>query len=45
MALDLADVFAMVLEGVPREVAKIITEQMSAPTLGIGAGPDCDGRS
>jgi len=44
MALDHAGVFAMVVEGIPREVAKIITEQISAPTLGIGAGPDCDGQ-
>jgi 3-methyl-2-oxobutanoate hydroxymethyltransferase len=44
VALDNAGVFAMVLEGIPREVAKIITEQVSAPTLGIGAGPDCDGQ-
>ncbi len=34
----------MVLEGIPREVAKAITKQVSAPTLGIGAGPDCDGQ-
>jgi 3-methyl-2-oxobutanoate hydroxymethyltransferase len=44
MALDKAGVFAIVLEGMPREVAKIITEQVSVPTLGIGAGPDCDGQ-
>jgi len=44
VALDNAGVFAIVLEGIPREVAKIITEQVSAPTLGIGAGPDCDGQ-
>jgi 3-methyl-2-oxobutanoate hydroxymethyltransferase len=44
VALDNAGVFAMVLEGIPREVAKIITEQVSVPTLGIGAGPDCDGQ-
>jgi 3-methyl-2-oxobutanoate hydroxymethyltransferase len=44
IALDHAGVFAMVLEGIPREVAKIITERISAPTLGIGAGPDCDGQ-
>jgi 3-methyl-2-oxobutanoate hydroxymethyltransferase len=44
MALDNAGVFAMVVEGIPCEVAKIITEQISAPTLGIGAGPDCDGQ-
>lgn len=44
VALDKAGVFAMVLEGIPREVAKVISEQISAPTLGIGAGPDCDGQ-
>lgn len=44
LALDNAGVFAMVLEAIPREVAKVITEQVSAATLGIGAGPDCDGQ-
>lgn len=44
VALDSAGVFAMVLEGMPREVAKAISEQVSVPTLGIGAGPDCDGQ-
>jgi len=44
LALDDAGVFAMVLEGLPREIAKVITEQVSAATLGIGAGPDCDGQ-
>jgi 3-methyl-2-oxobutanoate hydroxymethyltransferase len=44
LALDGAGVFAMVLEGIPREVAKVITETVSAPTIGIGAGPDCDGQ-
>ena len=44
VALDKAGVFAIVLEGIPREVAKIISEEVSAPTLGIGAGPDCDGQ-
>jgi len=44
VALDKAGVFAMVLEGIPREVAKAISEEVSAPTLGIGAGPDCDGQ-
>ena len=34
----------MVLEGVPREVAAMITQEVSAPTIGIGAGPDCDGQ-
>ena len=32
------------LEGVPREVAKALSEEVSTPTLGIGAGPDCDGQ-
>jgi 3-methyl-2-oxobutanoate hydroxymethyltransferase len=44
VALDTAGVFAMVLEGIPREVAKLISEAVSTPTLGIGAGPDCDGQ-
>ena len=44
IALDKAGVFAMVLESIPREVSKVISEEVSAPTLGIGAGPDCDGQ-
>jgi 3-methyl-2-oxobutanoate hydroxymethyltransferase len=43
-ALDRAGVFCMVLEGVPREVAAMITQEVSVPTIGIGAGPDCDGQ-
>jgi 3-methyl-2-oxobutanoate hydroxymethyltransferase len=35
---------AIVLEGVPREVAAAITAELSVPTIGIGAGPDCDGQ-
>ena len=34
----------LVLEGVPREVAAAITAELSIPTIGIGAGPDCDGQ-
>jgi 3-methyl-2-oxobutanoate hydroxymethyltransferase len=34
----------LVLEGVPREVAAAITSELSIPTIGIGAGPDCDGQ-
>ncbi len=44
VALDRAGVFSMVLEGIPREVAAIITEEVECPTIGIGAGPDCDGQ-
>jgi len=44
IALDRAGVFSIVLEGVPREVAAMITQEVSAPTIGIGAGPDCDGQ-
>jgi 3-methyl-2-oxobutanoate hydroxymethyltransferase len=44
IALDRAGVFSMVLEGIPREVAAMITAEVQAPTIGIGAGPDCDGQ-
>ena len=43
-ALDQAGVAALVLEGIPREVATRITAEVSTPTIGIGAGPDCDGQ-
>jgi 3-methyl-2-oxobutanoate hydroxymethyltransferase len=41
-ALEDAGAFAVVLEVVPREIARIITESISIPTIGIGAGADCD---
>ena len=44
IALDRAGVCSMVLEGVPREVAAMITAEVACPTIGIGAGPDCDGQ-
>ena len=41
-ALEDAGAFAVVLEVVPREIAKMITESISIPTIGIGAGVHCD---
>ena len=43
-ALEHAGCFAVVLEGVPVRVAEMITEAVTIPTIGIGAGPDCDGQ-
>ena len=45
-ALALADAgcFALVLEGVPTETARLVTEAVPIPTIGIGAGPYCDGQ-
>ncbi len=42
--LEQAGVFALVLEKIPMEVARRITETVSVPTIGIGAGPYCDGQ-
>jgi 3-methyl-2-oxobutanoate hydroxymethyltransferase len=44
VALDRAGVAFIVLEGIPREVAAMITAEVETPTIGIGAGPDCDGQ-
>ena len=44
VALDRAGVAFLVLEGIPREVAAMITAEVRTPTIGIGAGPDCDGQ-
>jgi 3-methyl-2-oxobutanoate hydroxymethyltransferase len=42
-ALEEAGAFAIVLELVPTELARLVTERIGVPTIGIGAGPDCDG--
>jgi 3-methyl-2-oxobutanoate hydroxymethyltransferase len=42
--LEQAGAFAIVLEGVPMGLAREITEKLSIPTIGIGAGPSCDGQ-
>ncbi|HZR59096.1 MAG TPA: 3-methyl-2-oxobutanoate hydroxymethyltransferase [Terriglobales bacterium] len=44
VALDRAGVACIVLEGIPREVAAMITSEVKTPTIGIGAGPECDGQ-
>jgi 3-methyl-2-oxobutanoate hydroxymethyltransferase len=44
IALDRAGVACIYLEGIPREVAAMITAEVAAPTIGIGAGPECDGQ-
>src|SRR5207253_10657170 len=44
VALDQTGCFSLVLECVPEELAALITERVSIPTIGIGAGPSCDGQ-
>lgn len=44
LAVQEAGAFSVVLECVPAKLAKIVTEKLSIPTIGIGAGPDCDGQ-
>ncbi|MGC2729404.1 MAG: 3-methyl-2-oxobutanoate hydroxymethyltransferase [Candidatus Sulfotelmatobacter sp.] len=44
VALERAGLCCMVLEGIPREVAAMITAEVGTPTIGIGAGPECDGQ-
>jgi len=43
-ALEQAGVYSLVVEGVPAELGRRITEAVSVPTIGIGAGPHCDGQ-
>jgi 3-methyl-2-oxobutanoate hydroxymethyltransferase len=44
LALEAAGAFGLILEAIPGPVAKLITERVAIPTIGIGAGPDCDGQ-
>jgi 3-methyl-2-oxobutanoate hydroxymethyltransferase len=44
VALDRAGAACVFLEGIPREVAAMISSEIESPTIGIGAGPDCDGQ-
>lgn len=44
LALEEAGIFALVLEAVPAPLAAKITSRLQVPTIGIGAGPDCDGQ-
>jgi 3-methyl-2-oxobutanoate hydroxymethyltransferase len=43
-ALEAAGCFAIVLEAIPDALARVVTESISIPTIGIGAGPHCDGQ-
>jgi 3-methyl-2-oxobutanoate hydroxymethyltransferase len=43
-AVEEAGAFMIVLEGIPRELGKEITQMLAIPTIGIGAGSDCDGQ-
>ena len=44
LALQNVGIFALVLEGIPEELAQIITQKINVPTIGIGAGKFCDGQ-
>jgi 3-methyl-2-oxobutanoate hydroxymethyltransferase len=44
IALERAGVFSIVLEGMPAEISRIVTDRVSVPTIGIGAGLGCDGQ-
>jgi 3-methyl-2-oxobutanoate hydroxymethyltransferase len=45
LAMERAGCFAIVLEAIPDRVAQVITERLKIPTIGIGAGPNCDGQN
>ncbi len=44
LAIQAAGAFSIVLEKIPAEVATIVTKKLEIPTIGIGAGPNCDGQ-
>jgi 3-methyl-2-oxobutanoate hydroxymethyltransferase len=44
LALERAGCFAIVLEGIPLELGSEVSRALQIPTIGIGAGPDCDGQ-
>ncbi|NTW04700.1 MAG: 3-methyl-2-oxobutanoate hydroxymethyltransferase [Peptococcaceae bacterium] len=44
MAIQEAGAFSLVMECVPSPLAKLVSEKLTIPTIGIGAGPDCDGQ-
>jgi 3-methyl-2-oxobutanoate hydroxymethyltransferase len=45
LSMEKAGCFAIVLEAIPDRVAQLITERLQIPTIGIGAGPHCDGQN
>jgi len=44
LALEQAGAFAIVLEAIPSDLARTVTNRVGVPTIGIGSGPDCDGQ-
>ena len=44
LAVEAAGAYALVLELIPRELSKLVTSKLNIPTIGIGAGPFCDGQ-